>query len=360
MPALNRYLLVLILTLIGPSLTAQVFEDSFNDGNDDGWDRYSPLTSFGAPVAFSFPGGTQYRVQAPASPNPGALGPARGGAHLANLIYEAFRVEVDLVDWDNAISQDIGLLGSLRTVGLATTSGYAFSYDTDGEGLYISTVTGEQADTLGSTSITLVPGQGYRLVFEGFFAPEDFYGQLIGEVFALDDLEAPLATVYGSDYTYPSGTGGVFTNTTSDGGATDATFDNYFSSSATDVDRDGMPDQWEVDNLGDIFWFDDEDFDGDGQTNLEEFLGGSDPASPQSLAGFSEIGPLDVRVTDGELAVGFSAQAGYTYGLETSPDLRSWSVAEGAVFTPENGVGLIVLPVAGQGQLYLRVVGSRE
>ena len=82
MPALTRYLLVLIMTLIGPSLTARVFEDSFNDGNDDGWDRYSPLTSFGVPVAFSFPGGTQYRVQAPASPNPGALGLARGALIL--------------------------------------------------------------------------------------------------------------------------------------------------------------------------------------------------------------------------------------------------------------------------------------
>ena len=360
MPSMKRYLPVLILPLLGPCLPAQIVQDDFNDGTDAGWERYSPLASFGAPVEFSFPEGNSYRVQAPASPNPGALGPARGGSHRPDVVYEAFRVEADLVDWNNDIGQDIGLLGSLGSVGLATTNGYAFSYDTGGEGLYISSVSGEAASTLGSETITLVPGRGYRLVFQGFFAPEDFYGQLVGEVFALDDLETPLAVVFGTDFTYASGTCGVFTSTTSDTGNTDATFDNYFSSSATDVDRDGMADQWEVNNLGDIFWYDDEDFDQDGQTNLEEFLGGSDPADANSLSGSVAIGPLDVGVTNGELTVGFSVQAGYSYGLETSPDLQSWSLAAEAVLTRENGAGTLVLPVAGQEQFYLRVVGSRE
>ena len=360
MPSMKHYLPVLILPLLGPCLFAQIVQDDFNDGNDAGWERYSPLAPFGAPVAFSFPEGNSYRVQAPASPNPGAFGPTRGGSYRPNEVYEAFRVEADLVDWDNDIGQDIGLLGSLGSVGLATTNGYAFSYDTSGEGLFISSVSGEAASTLGSDTITLVPGRGYRLVFQGFFAPEDFYGQLVGEVFALDDLETPLAVVFGTDFTYASGTCGVFTSTTSDSGTTDATFDNYFSSPDTDVDRDGMADQWEVDNLGDIFWYDDEDFDEDGQTNLEEFLGGSDPADSNSLSGSLAIGPLDVGVTNGELAVGFSAQAGYSYELETSSDLQGWSPAQGAALTRENGAGTFVLPVAGQEQLYLRVVGSRE
>ncbi|MEC9055247.1 MAG: hypothetical protein VX633_08060, partial [Verrucomicrobiota bacterium] len=103
--------------------------------------------------------------------------------------------------------------------------------------------------------------------------------------------------------------------------------------------------------------YDDEDFDEDGQTNLEEFLGGSDPADPTSLSGSVEIGPLDVRVGNGELTVGFPAQAGYSYGLEISSDLQNWSAAAGAVLS---GAGTLVLPLAGQDELYFRVVGSRE
>lgn len=353
-PTLLNFLLP---ALVAPVLSAQVIEDDFNDGNDSGWERYAPLAALGAPATFSFPGGSGYRVQSPPSPNAALAGPARAGAHRASALYEAFRVEVDLIDWNNGLEQDIGVLGSLGEVGLGTTNGYAFSYDTGGEGLFISVLSGEQPDTLGSASVTLIPGESYRMVFQGFFDVEEFYGQLCGEIFSLDDLETPLATVFGSNFDYPSGTCGIFTNSTADGGRTDATFDNYRSSAETDVDKDGMTDQWEVDNLGDIFWYDDEDFDGDGQTNLEEFLGGSDPADPDSLSGSSEIGPLDVRVANGELTVGFPAQAGYRYGLEISSDLENWSAAAGAVLSD---AGTLVLPLVGQDELYFRVVGSRE
>ncbi len=347
----------LIPALVAPVLSAQVIEDDFNDGNDSGWERYAPLAALGAPATFSFPGGSSYRIQSPPSPNAALAGPARAGAHRAGTVYEAFRVEVDLVAWNNGLEQDIGVLGSLGEVGLGTTNGYAFSYDTGGEGLYISVLSGEQPNSLGSASVTLIPGQRYRMVFQGFFDVEEFYGQLCGEIFSLEDLETPLATVFGSNFDYPSGTCGVFTNSTTETGRTDATFDNYRSSSETDVDKDGMTDQWEVENLGDIFWYDDEDFDGDGQTNLEEFLGGSDPADANSLSGSAEIGPLDVSVANGELSVGFSAQAGYRYGLEISADLQNWSAADGAVLS---GAGTLVLPLAGQDELYFRVVGSRE
>ena len=348
--------LFLFPALLAPILSAQIVEDDFNDGNDAGWERYSPLDNLGSPLAFTFPGGNRYRVQAPASINPDLAGPARGGAHRADVVYEAFRVEVDLVDWDNEIAQDIGLVGSLREVGLATTSGYALSYDTGGEALFLSILNAEQATSLNSVPITLIPGEGYRLVLQGFFDVAEFYGQLCGEVFALDDLETPLATVSGFSFDYPSGTCGVFTATTGSG-TTDATFDNYRSSAETDADKDGMTDQWEVEQFANVFWFEFEDFDGDGQTNLEEFLGGSDPTDPASVPGSAEIGPLDVSVANGELVVGFAAQAGYAYGLETSSDLRIWTVAAEAV---QAGPGTLVLPVSGQDELYVRVVASRE
>ncbi len=350
------YLYPVLTALILPVVSAQIVEDDFNDGNDSGWERYSPLDDLGAPLAFTFPGGNSYRIQGPASPNVAIAGPARGGSHRADVPYEAFRVEVDLVDWDNNVSQDVGVIGSVREVGLATTNGYALSYDTDDEALYLSILNGENGTSLNSVPITLTPGEGYRLVLQGYFQVEEFYGQLCGEVYALDDLENPLVTVFGSSLDYPSGTCGVFIASAGEG-TTDATFDNYRSSPETDVDKDGMTDQWEVDNFGDLFWSDFEDFDEDGQTNLEEFLGGSNPADPTSLAGSAEIGPLDVRVNEGELTVSFAQQAGYSYELELSSDLRTWTIAEEAVLA---GAGTFILPLAGQDELYLRVLASRQ
>ena len=360
-PAIHPALLLsAALVLCAPPLSAQIIEDDFNDGNDAGWSRYLPLQDFGVAATFSFPNGNSYRIQSAASPSPEQLGAGRAGSEQAGAVYEAFRVEVDLVDWDSALAQDIGLLGSLNVVGLGTTNGYAFTYDTGGEGAYLSVVNGEQPTTLSSSPVTLVPGQSYRFVLQGVFDVENFDGQLCGEIFEMDDLENPLVRVPGFDFSFPSGSCGLVCISSTDSGATDATFANYFSTSATDVDKDGMSDQWEFDYFGELYWFEDEDFDEDGQTNLEEFLGGSDPTDPTSLSGSTEVGALEVRVAGGELTVGFAAQDGWSYGLETSSDLQNWSPAPGAVFSRENGAGTLALPVAGQDELYLRVIGSAE
>src|SRR5262249_36264177 len=70
------------LALTGLTATARadvILFDDFNDGNDDGWTRYSPLAPFGAPGTFSFPSGG-YRIQAAPSPDLAALGPGRAGS----------------------------------------------------------------------------------------------------------------------------------------------------------------------------------------------------------------------------------------------------------------------------------------
>ena len=74
----------------------------------------------------------------------------------------------------------------------------------------------------------------------------------------------------------------------------------------------------------------------------------------------AEVGPLGIRVAGGALTVGFAAEDGWSYRLETSPDLQNWSPAPGATLSVENGAGTFLLPVAGQDELYFRVFGSAE
>ena len=52
---------------------------------------------------------------------------------------------------------------------------------------------------------------------------------------------------------------------------------------ANDQDGDAMEDSWENTYFGTINQAADADYDADGQTNLEEFIAGSDPTDPLSL-----------------------------------------------------------------------------
>lgn len=333
------------------SLNAQVVADDFDDGNDAGWTRSSPLEGVGGTMAYSFPGGNSYRMVAGVSPNGAVLGGGRGGAFLPEVYTSIFHVEVDLVSWDNSLEQDVGILAFLTNPGLGTTGGYAFSYDVDDQEMFISRLDGEVASSLGSFGVTLDPAKNYRLVFEGF------EGQMRGDVFDLADPEFPLGSTSGFDQTYNTGPCGLFVADGSSGGTgtADATFDNYRTSTDTDVDLDFMSDQWELAHFGDILWWDDEDFDGDKQTNLEEFIGGSDPANAASLSGL-----VEVEVAGGTMTVSFTAVDGRSYLLETSPDLENWTAQPGAVFSRDNGTGSLVQPAAGADELYARVRATVE
>ena len=166
-------------------------------------------------------------------------------------------------------------------------------------------------------------------------------------------LMAPLVEVPAVDSAHPSGYGGLFNNSVPDTGTTDATFDNYRSSIRTDVDKDGMDDQWEVDNFGDLFWFGEEDTDGDGQTNLEEFVGGSDPNDWSSRSGITSL----ERVSD-DVVVTFPVASGRTYSLEASLDLQMWEPQPVAVFSENGGIGTFTMPAGGLPSFYVRVMAT--
>jgi hypothetical protein len=227
-------------TLIGALVlaaapVARAQSDDFNDGNDTGWTRSSPLAPYGAGGTFTFPTGG-YRIQAPASPSrvnpPGDLGPGRAGSFLTGNSYTTFAVAVDVVDWNNSLNQAFGILARTANLGLGTTRGYAFTFATNGT-IDITRVTNEATTNIATAPITLNPTHDYRLVFTG-----DDAGLLVGNVYDLADLTASLATAFVTDTTYASGFNGVFVfdNTSAPNtNPADATFDNYFAGATLPV-----------------------------------------------------------------------------------------------------------------------------
>jgi hypothetical protein len=219
------------LLAVAAAPVARGQSDDFNDGDDAGWTRSSPLAPFGAGGAFTFPAGG-YRIQAPASPSPADLGPGRAGSFLTGNAYTTFAVTVDVVNWDNALNQAFGVLARTSSLGLGTTNGYAFTYATNGS-IDITRVVNEGTTNLATTGITLDPARDYRLVFTG-----DNAGLLVGSVYDLSDLATALATVSAADTTYASGFNGVFVfdNTAAPASnPADATFDNYFAAASLPV-----------------------------------------------------------------------------------------------------------------------------
>jgi len=210
--------------------------DDFDDGNDNGWTRYSPLTLLGAAVAFGFPddglGGKAYRLQCPAPAFPD-FGPARALSYRSE-IHSDFFAAVDLVAWAPELHQASGFVFRGENIGLATTTGYIFNYNTQqaagGRGqLQINRVAGER-DTgmIGAANITLDTNRRYRLALTA--AGADFSAR----IYDLLDLTAPLAAFSAHDSASSRGAIGLFNfnrttaMTDAAAGRTDATFDNYF------------------------------------------------------------------------------------------------------------------------------------
>jgi len=235
------------LLAIAPRLLhAQLFHsDDFNDGNDTlpapGWTRYSPLAPLGAPGLFTFPNGG-YRLRTAArSPDPLTYGAGRAGS-LRSEVYSTFYISVDIVNWDDTLPHAAGILARVRTPGLGTTTGYAFTWDrgnpaspTAGD-VDFSHIAGEAPTGItpvGDDRLHMEPGKSYRFVFIGR-GPN-----LKGRVYELPDTTTPKVVVTCTDpqfnATYESGVGGlvIYDNSTGATNVCDVTFDNYY---ATDVE----------------------------------------------------------------------------------------------------------------------------
>ncbi len=212
--------LLLLLGCAWLPLQLAAQSDDFNDGNDAGWSRYSPLAPFGAGAKVSFPNGA-YRIQAPASPDP-QFGPARAGSLRKDVTYSDFQISVDVVAWDAALRQSIGLVARISNIGLGMTQGYTLNYNPQSGFLQMVAIVGEApGPTIAEKQIPIAAGQPFHLVFTG--TGPDFVGQM----FSPDNLTVPLGSIYGQNESYQDGVCGVFVFDLNGPDPADATFDNY-------------------------------------------------------------------------------------------------------------------------------------
>ncbi len=218
--------------------------DDFNDGNSAGWTLVDPLSVLGAPFMHQQVVNNQLVLTADGSPNSAAYGPGRGGLLRQDVVHEKFCIAVDVLDWDPARENALGLFARVQPgVGLQQTAGYSFTYQTDDKDIDINKITGEQPATIseggeaggvvdpaGAVKITLEQGSAYRFVFFGDGA------YLEGRVYELGNLVTPLAIVRSTQGTaYTRGTTGILIYDNSAANVqhgAKATFDNY---SALDV-----------------------------------------------------------------------------------------------------------------------------
>ncbi len=89
-----------------------------------------------------------------------------------------------------------------------------------------------------------------------------------------------------------------------------------------DTDLDGLPDWWEMENFGNLTRTATQDADGDGFTNLAEFLSGTSPLSGGSRLAFSSFLPAVTAGGGRSVALTFPTVAYRTYKVEWSETLQ--------------------------------------
>ena len=202
--------------------------DDFSAGNDNAWTRLDAIgLALNSPYA-------SYQVQSGlyqlrCDPTPDAqLGPARVASYRADRIYGSFVVVVDLVSWNGALDQAIGVLARVQpNPGPGATDGYSLNYQPDDHDLEINRLAGEVPTNLARVSLNLPPGNSFRFVFCGEGE------QLTAAVYDLAEPLLPLVVMATADSTYQSGFCGLFAYDASGTGAVNVTYDSYSAGPGT-------------------------------------------------------------------------------------------------------------------------------
>jgi len=125
-----------------------------------------------------------------------------------------------------------------------------------------------------------------------------------------------------------------------------------------DTDLDGMPDVWELANgLNPLVDDANLDQDGDGFSNLQEYLAGTDPSDSRSFL------RLDVTTGSGEVRLTFVAVAGRSYSVLYCDDLGSgtWSkLTDAAAQGTNRTIKVRVSQPAPSPQKFFRLLTPRQ
>lgn len=208
--------------------TAQPYADNFNDGNDAGWTQFAPV----AGSTFTFPassqGGLGYQLTSPPASPAGRVGSVLTSATPIS----DFIVTVDLVDWNNSLRQEMGMMARVQPSpsGLLPT-GYSMIYvnrfsagagGTDQLRIYRdgaaehSLLTGSQGQFAQLGANDPAPPNpalaDYRLVFGG--QGSAMWGQVLdlgtGQPLLFSTGVGPLTnTIWAVDTTYTTGVAGL-------------------------------------------------------------------------------------------------------------------------------------------------------
>jgi YD repeat-containing protein len=126
------------------------------------------------------------------------------------------------------------------------------------------------------------------------------------------------------------------------------------SATSGDADNDGMDDGWELQHFGSAARNGAADFDGDGMSDLAEFLAGTSPVDRTSLLKVTRV----LTQTGVSATIEWAAVAGKTYRVQYKDalDLSQWNNLSGDI--PANGTAASKLDntVAGRVQRYYRVI----
>ena len=123
-----------------------------------------------------------------------------------------------------------------------------------------------------------------------------------------------------------------------------------------DSDADRMDDNWELATFATLARNGTEDFDGDGQIDLHEFISGTNPANAQSVL---KIGVPDAA--SGKVTVSWQSVAGKSYRVQYQNGLgdANWIELPGQVAATGATASAVDNPAAGASKRFYRVVISQ-
>lgn len=118
-----------------------------------------------------------------------------------------------------------------------------------------------------------------------------------------------------------------------------------------DANSDGLPDDWQTENWGKIWPAAGADSDGDGASNAQEFLAGTDPTSAGSVL------RLEIQARQQGMYLLWNTQPGSYYQLQVTADFQAWQNAGTPRFAPSSEDAA---PISAPGQVqYYRVIRMR-